>query len=529
MSDVILNWYASLTPEAQKVVLAKALGASAVSQKYTKYQNNPVGFCEEVLNEKLTSDIKDALRILATNPVVFVRSANAVGKTHAMARVAIWFFKCFEDAQVYTTAAPPYENLKKLLWGEIEKVLAKNKKVFADDQITQLEIKSGGSFITGVSIPATGTKADREAKFSGKHSKNLMFIVDEGDAVPEEIYKAIESSMSGGNSKLVVTFNPRAKRGITYKMERDKLARVVEVSAFTHPNVMTGEDLIPGAVTRQKTVERILKWTRPLAKNELEDNRCFTLPDFLVGSTVKLPTGEISEPLKAGIYVIVESAFYYMVLGRYPAQAEQQLISYDDINRARLRWDAYVATYGETAPRNVEAIAGLDVAEYGADYTVLIKRYGGFVMTPEMWGGVDPDTSAIKAASKVGSIHTFVDSTGVGSGVPARMNRLDASAEGVKVSSKPTYADEELGEFAIMRDQLWWSIREWLRLDNTAMLPPDEELIEELVIPTYSTDTGKIQVMKKDVMKDLLGRSPNKADALGLTFAPMSTVRMGYA
>lgn len=51
------------------------------------------------------------------------------------------------------------------------------------------------------------------------------------------------------------------------------------------------------------------------------------------------------------------------------------------------------------------------------------------------------------------------------------------------------------------------------------MLPPDEELIEELQAPTYNTDSGKIEVMKKADLKEVLKRSPNKADALCMTFA----------
>jgi hypothetical protein len=51
------------------------------------------------------------------------------------------------------------------------------------------------------------------------------------------------------------------------------------------------------------------------------------------------------------------------------------------------------------------------------------------------------------------------------------------------------------------------------------MLPPDEELIEELTCPIYDTDSGKIEVMKQKDIKEVLGRSPNKADALRMTFA----------
>jgi hypothetical protein len=90
---------------------------------------------------------------------------------------------------------------------------------------------------------------------------------------------------------------------------------------------------------------------------------------------------------------------------------------------------------------------------------------------------------------------------------------------GVKVASKPTQRTS-LGEFQILRDQLWWAVREWLRTDQGAMLPPDEQLLEELLTPSYEVQSGRIRVMRKDTMRELLKRSPDRADALCLTFAP---------
>jgi hypothetical protein len=43
-------------------------------------------------------------------------------------------------------------------------------------------------------------------------------------------------------------------------------------------------------------------------------------------------------------------------------------------------------------------------------------------------------------------------------------------------------------------------------------------LLEELQTPTYEVSGGKIRVMKKETMRELLKRSPDRADALVLTF-----------
>jgi hypothetical protein len=491
---------------------------------FTKYQNDPVAFGVEVLGEYYTPDVIDLMNSVKDFGVTVARSANAVGKTHCAARIALWFYKCFPDAQIYTAAAPPESNLRRLLWGEIGSLVHKHPELFEGEKTNTLNIeRDSHSFITGVTIPMAGTPEQREAKFNGKHAPNLLFIVDEGDAVPPEVYRGIEACMSGGNAHLLVMFNPRGASGPVYQMERDHTAHIVEMSAFRHPNVTTGEDVIPGAVSREKTVRRLNEWSRPLAEGELPDTECFELPEFLVGVTGKAQDGHEYAPLPAGTRKITNPAFSYMVLGNYPPQSELQLISRTWIEAAVVRWLSYVATYGEMPPPSIFAIMGYDVAEYGKDKNVLAIRYGGWVARfAHTWQGVDPDTGAIEAAKvyhQIEAENCAVDATGVGAGVPARMGRLGCNADGVKVASSPTY-ETELGAFGTLRDQLWWSLREWFRTDPGAMIPPEEELLEELATPSYGVINGKIKVTDKDTMREMLGRSPNYADALALTFAP---------
>ncbi len=43
-------------------------------------------------------------------------------------------------------------------------------------------------------------------------------------------------------------------------------------------------------------------------------------------------------------------------------------------------------------------------------------------------------------------------------------------------------------------------------------------MLEELLTPTYEVKNGKIKVMDKPTLRELLRRSPDRADALCLTF-----------
>src|SRR5690606_11813146 len=124
---------ALLEPEAHGglvlEVIAEATAGMGESVLYEGYRADPVGFGEEVLGEAFTDDIEAVMESVRDNPVTIALSANATGKTHGAARVAAWFYKCFPGAQVYTAAAPPEKNLKKLLWGEIDDVVSSHPDV----------------------------------------------------------------------------------------------------------------------------------------------------------------------------------------------------------------------------------------------------------------------------------------------------------------------------------------------------------------------------------------------------------------
>jgi hypothetical protein len=231
--------------------------------------------------------------------------------------------------------------------------------------------------------------------------------------------------------------------------------------------------------------------------------------------------------------------FSYMVLGKYPAQSAQQLISDVWVSNAVSRWMSYVSQYGEIPPQ-VEPILGIDLAEYGTDYNVICLRYGGYVKPFILWQGLDPDDAARRALQTYREFMVniaMVDGTGIGAGVAPSMVRLDRErdpmsdlrAVSVKVASSPSrhFVKTDRGEFYQLRDQMWWALREWLRKEPGAMLPNDAFLIEELKAVEYSKgDDGKIRITKKDDIRKRLKRSPDRADALVLTFAPFERARV---
>lgn len=295
------------------------------STRYHKYQSSPLTFGMERLGESYTDDVQTVIESVRDHRVTIARSANSVGKTHVAAEIAIWFYKSFEGAQVHLLAAPPIGNLETKLWGEISKRLYAHPELFTGDRSKYLMVwRNKLEFIRGIPIPQDADPQQVQASIAGSHAPAILYILDEGDGIPASVYDAIESCMTGGHARLLVMFNPRSAAGKLYEMEAEERANVVELSAFRHPNVVTGTNIYPGAVDREVTVKRINEWTRPLNPAEQPDGECYEVPECLVGTIAHSDAGKPYPPLLPGWRKIEDIRFCYMVLGQYSARGSER-------------------------------------------------------------------------------------------------------------------------------------------------------------------------------------------------------------
>jgi len=491
---------------------------------YSRYADDAEGFITDELGEYLTDDLRAICRSVVENPVTIAQSGNGTGKSWIEARLAVWFYRCQPNPQVYCAAAPPESNLENILWAEITAVTDRHPYLIKDSSVRAFKIaRNSKEFITGVAIPATGTDNQKQTRFGGKHAPSMLHLVDEGDGVPDPVFAGIETCQSGGLGRRLITFNPKERMGKVYRMIKEGQAHVIKLTAFSHPNVITGENIVPGAVDRATTVRRIAQWTRPLAPGEARDKTCFELPEYLVGAVPIDQRNKPLTPLAAGWYKIIEHQFSHVVLGEYPAQADNQLISEEWIDKARSRYDLFVAAHGVIVPETIRCTGGLDIADGGKDNSVWCKRFGNFVHPLVSWqkqdvievGDLVQADLIVQGITSLTAI--YCDGTGVGAGTAPYMVRQYA-LPAVKVMVAWAATDKtDLGEFGILLDQLMWEVREWLRND-LAMLPPDPELIEELLAFNYEVKGGKVKVSSTDDVKKLLARSPDRARALMLSF-----------
>jgi hypothetical protein len=167
---------------------------------------------------------------------------------------------------------------------------------------------------------------------------------------------------------------------------------------------------------------------------------------------------------------------------------------------------------------------GLDPARFGDDETALVKRKG--LKVTEVSGIRKRDTMEVagwvaQQANKEKPDNIFIDVIGLGAGVNDRLKEL-----GYPVI--PVNEGASNDEYCRVRDELWGNVRDSL-LEGLD-LPDDEELLGQLSAPKYKFDSaGRIVIERKEDMKKRGVDSPDRADALCLTFYQPNLLFPGFA
>lgn len=178
--------------------------------------------------------------------------------------------------------------------------------------------------------------------------------------------------------------------------------------------------------------------------------------------------------------------------------------------------------------------AGLDVARFGRDSSVYCYREGSNVKRIESIQKMDTMQVVgwtMEFLDEDKPEYVAVDVIGIGAGVYDRLEELlpladDYSCEPVPVNVGESPSDSDAKEkFYNYRAQIYWNLRNLFKTGpdgkSQISIPDEPDLIRELQQIKYKfSSERKIRIEDKEDMKKRIGRSPDKADALALAFAP---------
>ena len=161
-------------------------------------------------------------------------------------------------------------------------------------------------------------------------------------------------------------------------------------------------------------------------------------------------------------------------------------------------------------------VLGVDVARFGSDASVIFRRQGLIAYEPVVLRGMDNMALADRVAREIADhnpVAVFVDQ-GAGTGVIDRLRQLGHAITEVPFGSQALRPDV----YGNRRAEMWWGVKEWM--DAGGKIPASTMLQADLCAPTYFYNPkGQKMLEPKDKIKERLGRSPDLADALALTFA----------
>ena len=319
-------------------------------------------------------------------------------------------------------------------------------------------------------------------KWQGHHSDRVFIGITEGSAVPPEIFQAAQGCLVGPGRFLVVC-NPTTSSSAVYNFSRSPAWETLRWSALDHVNVQTGEERVPGAVTRQ--------W--------VEDRR----EEYGEGSWF----------------------WNVRVLAQWPEQDEESLYRRDKIE-ATSSDDRYQTLYSQTLGKS--ALLAVDVARFGPDSTVAAVRRGPVIERLIQWRNTDLMETVRRIQTEAEKLQIYptrqaygceafgtivIDIVGIGSGVLDRLREIGYRTRG-----------HNGGEFSVdrhcfdRRASSFWHLRRLLE-EGRVFLPDEPRLHEELLATRWSpTPDGRVRIAKKEAIKRRLGRSPDFADAVAMAF-----------
>ncbi|MCK5644546.1 MAG: DEAD/DEAH box helicase family protein, partial [Gammaproteobacteria bacterium] len=422
-----------------------------------------------VLRAKPRSWQIKALKKLAITDLVSLRSPRGCGKSTVAAWSVLWAVLCFPDVKVVTTALA-WHQLKRYFWPEVHKWLnATYLTKFGFELKPGDNIQSQAIVLTPNRM-AYAVASKEPERIEGAHADLVLFIFDEAKKIPDPIWDSAIMGSLGNEFKAFAVSTPG-----------------LPVGRFYDTQVGKDPDWEAIHVTKAEAELEVPGWKKQAER-------------------LRIAHGENSV------------VYRQHVMGEFAQDDEDSLIPLHLIEAAMERWEER-----KNNPHGLLYRVGVDVGGSGGSDSVIASRYTDnwiphldIVTSSENM--TDKTAFAIQGALKRTDKHhhselkVVVDAAGVGMGVGDVSKSLGAPVHALYVSSGTKELDAT-GTFGFNneRTKLLWRLYERLNPDITPeeellCLPPDDELMGDLVAVKKIPQAGGYKAESKEQVKRRIGR-----------------------
>lgn len=455
-----------------------------------RYEHNPVLFVREVLGADPWPWQEDVLNAYgAGERRISIRSGHRVGKSACLSWIAI-HHQLLRFPQKTIVMAATEKQLFNVLMPEIRNWISVMPEEVRDRLLVQSEFirlkrLPSASFLSAVAVRAENPEAIAGAHSGGAFGEgSVLIIVDEASGPPDVVFESLAGSMAGPMACTIIAGNPIRRTGF-FHMTHTRLAR------------------------RPGDADNIATWRTFHVSSKDNPN---VSPDL--AADIAKRYGENS------------NAYRVRVLGEFPTAEDYSIIPYELVLQATEREDV-VQVAGPM-------IWGVVPAFTGDDRTCLAKRRMNIVPEPPLYwykldevgivGRVKEVWDATKTTERPLAI--YVDSVMWGAGVVSRLRDLGLPAIGIRVSELPAMRGGS--KYKNLRTENWFRMREFFE-KRECSIAHEEDFVEELSSQPYklAENSGTVLALSKKDVKEILGRSPDAADALMLTFSRNAGITAG--
>lgn len=450
----------------------------AILKQIVEWKRDPNRFVRDMFHVEPDRWQSDVLKMLGRpgRKRIAMKSCAGPGKTTVLAWAGWHRLTCYAGINEHpkgSAVSITGDNLRDNLWAEmarwqnespflLEAFQWQKERIFARDhpETWFLASKSWAKAADPETIGRT---------LSGQHARYPFYLIDESGDMPPQMVRSAEQGLTGCDDGLIITAgNTTSQTGLLYEVTTRGRGQWEVVS-------ITGD---PDDPDRSPRVD--IDWARE----------------------------------QIALYGRENPWVMAYILGQFPPGGINALLSIEEVEAAQKR-NPLPPTYDWAQKR-----IGVDVARFGDDRTVLFPRQGSASFTPTVMRharnsavSVDIASRIMQMSREIGAEVAFLDDTvGWAHGAIDVMRAAGHSPVAVafdKPSPNPRYYN--------MRAEMWMEMADWIKRGGA--LPPNPELVAELTGPTYFFNGGKFQIEAKDQVKKRLGRSPDLADALALSFA----------